>query len=467
MGQVISHKYEEIERLGQGGMGVVYKVRHTDLDTIFALKVLPADLLATPELVKRFYREARVMARLNHANIVRVLDIARDESLNIYYFVMEYIQGKTLKQYLKDKGLLPLPEALEIGCQIARALVYAHRQSPPVIHRDIKPENIMIEEPRQRVVVLDFGIAKQLEAECQFTVAGTPRYCAPEQLLGKPITGSVDVYSLGLVMYEMITGTPFFAKLDQKAILTQALDKSRENEPFFEPPLPPALTATITRAIRKSSENRYATMLDFLRDLESCRRTARLENEATPVLPSAAEQEQPWRGQAPVPRASEQEALLFLEGRLNRERFTAEAFRSLIVATAESQSVGDRQIEVFHVLMSLMRGAYLEGFYHYLTGDTGKELEAKLKILRARIRQAYRRPVVEKKLIVRELYRTDGTPAVLALLDAAALLARPRPIAEKHLVTALLREAPAELLSILQDSGLTTANLQRYIRENT
>ncbi|MGE0682456.1 MAG: serine/threonine protein kinase, partial [Candidatus Binatia bacterium] len=185
MGQVISNKYEVISELGRGGMGVVYKVRHSVLGKTYALKVLPAELMmANQDLVTRFYREARVMARLTHANIVQVMDIDRDESRDWYYFVMEYVQGKSLKHYIKSKGPLPLPEVLEIGCQVARALVYAHRQSPPVIHRDIKPENIMIEEPRRRVVVLDFGIAKQLEAGSQFTVAGTPKYCAPEQLLG-------------------------------------------------------------------------------------------------------------------------------------------------------------------------------------------------------------------------------------------------------------------------------------------
>lgn len=526
MGQVISNKYEVVGELGRGGMGVVYKVRHAVLGKIYALKVLPTELLMdNQDLVARFYREAQMMAQLNHTNVIQVMDIDRDESRNWYYFVMEYIRGKSLKQHMKNKGMLPLPEVLEIGCQVARALVYAHRQSPPVIHRDIKPENIMIEEPRRRVVVLDFGIAKQLEAGSQFTAAGTPKYCAPEQLLGKPITGSVDVYSLGLVMYEMITGKQFFAGLDNKAIFTQALDNTRENEPFFDPPLPSALTAIITKAIAKSPENRYVTMLDFLQDLETHRRAMHLKDEATvstllsthsnerqsghmhsapveasvaspsrsprvepklqpnaigqahpptkeqapvkPRLQSAAEQEQPWKGTAAPQQTPEQEVLLFnLDGKLNRERFTAEAFRSLVAATAESHSVGDRRIEVFHVLMSMMRGSYLKRFYQYLTRDTGKELDTELKLLRAHIRQAYRRPVVEKKLIVRELYHTDGAPTVLALLDAAAVLASPGLIEEKHLLTALLRETPVELLPILQENGMTLANLQRYIRES-
>lgn len=186
-----------------------------------------------------------------------------------------------------------------------------------------------------------------------------------------------------------------------------------------------------------------------------------------PHLRSMEQQTQSWQDRETPQRVQEQESLLFsLDGKLNRERFTAEAFRALVAATAESQSVGDWRIEVFHVLMSLMRGTYLKGFYQYMTRDTGKELDTKLKIFRGRIRQAYRRPVVEEKSVVREFYRVDGASSVLALLNNAVRLAGPGLIEEKHLLTALLREAPLELLPVLQESGLTLANLQRYIRES-
>ena len=162
MAMVISRKYEVIGQLGQGGMGLVYKVRHTRLETISALKVLPAYLMENEDMVNRFYREARVMARLKHDSIVKVLDIERDETHNFYYFVMEYIEGVTLGKYLREKGPLPLPELLTISRQVANALDYAHNHTPPIIHRDIKPANIMIEDRSSRVVVMDFGIAKEL-----------------------------------------------------------------------------------------------------------------------------------------------------------------------------------------------------------------------------------------------------------------------------------------------------------------
>ena len=144
------------------------------------------------------------MARLNHPNIVRVIDIDQDEALHFHYFVMEYIQGQTLREYLQKKGPLPLAEVLKITWQIGRALDYAHSYTPAVIHRDIKPSNIMIEDSSGRVVMMDFGIAKELgesDLTKTGTMLGTVRYCPPEQIRYEPLDSSADVYALGMVMY--------------------------------------------------------------------------------------------------------------------------------------------------------------------------------------------------------------------------------------------------------------------------
>jgi serine/threonine protein kinase len=270
----ISRKYAVIEKVGQGGMGVVYKVRHMTLDTTLALKVLPDNFTENPEMLARFYREARLMARLKHPNIVQVLDIDRDEALNFHYFVMEFIQGKTLRQYLRDKGPLPLAEVLHLSSQVAKALAYAHTQVPSVIHRDIKPANIMIEDSSGRVVVMDFGIAKELgqsEATRTGAMIGTMKYCAPEQMRHEPVNGAVDIYALGIVMYEAYTGKQFFAGLDETAIIGKVLYEPQENVADFSPETPPVFTALVTKAIAKSRERRYQTAEQLLRDLEPCR----------------------------------------------------------------------------------------------------------------------------------------------------------------------------------------------------
>ncbi len=304
---IISHKYEVQDQLGQGSMGVVYKVRHIALETLSALKVLPTHLMGNPELVKRFYREARVMARLNHPNIVRVIDIQRDNDLQFYYFVMEYIQGQTLRQYLQERGALPLRKVIEITRQVARALDSAHSHNPPVIHRDIKPINIMIEDRTRRVVVMDFGIAKELD-ESEMTnagtvltkagaVLGTLKYCPPEQMRHEPLDGSADVYALGMVMYEAYTGTHLFAGLGEYDVIRKVLDP-QEHELSFTRGTPAEFVALVTRAVAKTREKRYRRMAELLRDLDTCGFAL---DETTPVLlpvPTSAESPPPGEHEA-------------------------------------------------------------------------------------------------------------------------------------------------------------------------
>src|SRR5712692_6482018 len=203
---VISGKYEVIGILGQGGMGVVYKVRHTDLRTYLAVKVLPPDAAKDEGFVDRFREEALKTYHLSnphkrHPNIVQVQDVNFDESLNSYYYVMEYIQGQTVAQCLKEQGPFTLPRILTIARKVGEALAYAHNQPRPVIHRDISPSNIMIEDRSERVVVMDFGIAKELGEKDRTksgVVLGKPKYCSPEQGRHEPLSGAADVYSLGM-----------------------------------------------------------------------------------------------------------------------------------------------------------------------------------------------------------------------------------------------------------------------------
>jgi tRNA A-37 threonylcarbamoyl transferase component Bud32 len=275
---ILSGKYEVTEKVGQGGMGIVYRVRHLDLDTVLALKILPRDLSQDEELVERFRREARVMARLNHRNIVRVYDFAKDG--DTYYLIMEFLQGKNLHQYLQHsmramQRPLPLPEVLQLGVQIAQALAYGHEQTPAVVHRDIKPSNIIVEEETARAVVTDFGIAKLMgETQSDLTrsglFVGTPKYCAPEQLRhDDDLDARVDIYSLGMVLYELYTGRQFFAGLKDHEVIGRVLYEKVENSVSL-PDAPAEFTRVVERAIARDRDARYPTAASFAADLQAC-----------------------------------------------------------------------------------------------------------------------------------------------------------------------------------------------------
>jgi tetratricopeptide (TPR) repeat protein len=275
MNRVVSDLYEQLEELGRGSQAVVYKVRHVDQETIFALKMSPLRLLDDGGQATRFEQASRLLTPIRHRNLVQVFGSGRDEALKLSYLVMEYIRGKTLRQYLQEKGPLRLPEVLELTRQVAGALAYAHALTPPVIHHNIKPTNIMIEDMTGRVVVLDFGIAQEPDAADQEPmktglIVDDWKYASPERLHREPLTASADVYSLGMVMYEMYTGAQFYANLDENGVRRRVLHEPREHEPYFARPTPPAFVAVITKAIAKAREKRYRRMADLLNDLEAC-----------------------------------------------------------------------------------------------------------------------------------------------------------------------------------------------------
>ncbi|MBA2590781.1 MAG: serine/threonine protein kinase, partial [Gammaproteobacteria bacterium] len=293
---IISKKYEVLSQLGEGGMGVVYKVRHTALENVSALKVMSTHFGDDPDLVKRFYREARVLARLKHPNIVRVIDIERDEELKFYYFVMEYIEGQTLRDHLRESGPLGIKQVLAITKQVAGALNFAHHYDPPVIHRDIKPTNIMIEDGSQRVVVMDFGIAKDL-GDIDMTrvgsMLGTLRYAPPEQLRHEALDGSADIYALGMVMYEALLGSHPFADLAEYPIYARVASPE-EHDFGFPPGTPASFAALVSKAIRKDRSQRYRTMAELIVDIDVCSFEL---GEATPgAVPAAGPGRDPAAG---------------------------------------------------------------------------------------------------------------------------------------------------------------------------
>jgi serine/threonine protein kinase len=203
-------KYEVIERLGRGGMAEVYRAYHQSLDRFVAIKVLHAFLADDPDFKDRFSKEARNIAKLRHPNIVQVYDFENDPASESYFMVMELIEGETLKDLLTEVGArgehFSLPDSLRMTREAASALAYAHGQG--MIHRDVKPANLMIDKDN-RVVLTDFGIAK-IVTGAQFTASGgmigTPAYMAPEQGLGDQGDERSDLYSLGVILYQLVTG---------------------------------------------------------------------------------------------------------------------------------------------------------------------------------------------------------------------------------------------------------------------
>jgi serine/threonine-protein kinase len=276
-------------------MGTVYKVRHRGLETELALKVLARELGEDPDAHLRFQREARVVARLEHPNIVRVLDIDRDPQRDMAYIVMELIDGVTVEQRLRAAGALPLIEALEVAIQVGRALAHAHAHTPPIVHRDVKPANIMLEAGSGRAVVMDFGIAKEVgDGDVTRTgqTMGTVKYSPPEQIRGEPLTPKADVYALGMVLYELVTGRQVFAGMEKAAIVGRLLYEPDEIVPAFDPETPPALQALIQRAIAKSADAR-PEMTALVAGLERYRHDLTAPPPATPSSVPPATPDEP------------------------------------------------------------------------------------------------------------------------------------------------------------------------------
>jgi serine/threonine protein kinase len=282
---VLGGRYEVEEELGRGGMAKVYRGTDTVLGRPVAVKILAPQFTDDPSFVNRFRREAQAAARLNHPNLVSVYDTGSDDG--VHFIVMEYVEGRTLADYLAGGGRIMPQRAIEIAEAVSQALTAAHAQG--VIHRDIKPGNIMI-TPSGDVKVADFGIARVIagaETIAQTAaVLGTAAYLSPEQAQGQPVDQRSDLYSLGCVLYEMVAGRPPFTgdspvAVASKQVLEQPVPPSKLN-----PDVSPQLDAVIMRTLAKNPANRYGSAEEFRQDLERARRGESVE--ATPLLSESA-----------------------------------------------------------------------------------------------------------------------------------------------------------------------------------
>ncbi len=258
-------RYEILDKLGEGAMGVVYRARDPALNRVVALKMLSAELGGEEELHQRFQREAEAIGRLSHPCIVTVYDLGTAEGQ--LYMAMELLEGDDLRKLIERRVEIPMPDRVRILLQIAEGLAYAH--SRDVVHRDVKPANILV-TTRGRIKILDFGLARvasQSNITRRGVILGTPDYMSPEQAMGRSVTHRSDQFAAGAVFYEFLTGTKPFRGKSLHSVLYQILSEEPEPMLSLNPGIPVRLAAAVEGMMRKDPDRRYASMEDVRREL--------------------------------------------------------------------------------------------------------------------------------------------------------------------------------------------------------
>lgn len=275
IGTLLLNRYKLLEKIGEGGMGIVYKAKCTLLNRLVAVKILKAELSDNKDFITRFKREANSIASLSHTNIVNVYDVGSENNIN--FIVMEYINGKTLKQVIKENVRLNSFNTVNISLQIAKALEYAHRNN--IIHRDIKPDNILITDDNI-VKLTDFGIAKVADAETLTNsnkIIGSVHYFSPEQAKGNFVDCRTDIYALGIVMYELITGQVPFNGENSISVAIMHVQKIVIPPNKVIKDIPLNINAIILKALEKEPSNRFQTAKELSEVLKAIEANPNLE----------------------------------------------------------------------------------------------------------------------------------------------------------------------------------------------
>ena len=266
LGTTLNGRYRLEARIGAGGMSTVYRATDETLERQVAIKLMNREVASDSDQLERFRREARAVAQLSHPHVVGAIDAGEDHGRP--YIVFEYIEGETLKQRIRRCGRLPIAEAVAYSIEIARALGAAHARH--IVHRDVKPQNVLIDEEGSAKVT-DFGIARTLDEEgltADGRVLGTTDYVSPEQALGQRVTGQSDLYSLGIVLYEMLAGEVPFKGDSQVAVAMKHVREALPDIQGLRPEVSSALAAVVDRATAKRPEHRYADDAELIADLE-------------------------------------------------------------------------------------------------------------------------------------------------------------------------------------------------------
>ncbi|MGH9462841.1 MAG: protein kinase domain-containing protein [Vicinamibacteria bacterium] len=308
VGRVLAGKYRIEALLKHGGMGAVYRATHLMLHKPVAIKLIKPELVTSQDTVRRFHREAQAASQLDHPNIVTIHDLGEAEDGTLY-IAMELVTGTSLKELVKTEGALEPGRAVRIATAIGSALALAHRHQ--IIHRDLKPQNIMIcrdAEGHEQPKLLDFGIAKTFESEgpaltSTGLVLGTPHYMSPEQAKGTAVDGRSDLYSLGIILYEMLVGKVPFEAPSIPAILVKHLNEAPKPPTALRPGLDPSLEAIVLRCLEKEPAGRYQTAKELNRALLDAESAVAARRPAT--VPSTAAAEGPTVPDASTNRATQ------------------------------------------------------------------------------------------------------------------------------------------------------------------
>src|ERR1700749_2874041 len=302
LGTTLSGRYRLESRIGSGGMSTVYRAQDETLERQVAVKLMNREVATDSDQLERFRREARAVAQLSHPHIVGVIDAGEDDSRP--YIVFEYVEGETLKDRIRRMGRLPITEAVAYAIEISRALGAAHARH--IVHRDVKPQNVLIDHEGSAKVT-DFGIARTLEEDgltADGRVLGTTDYVSPEQALGQDVTGQSDLYSLGVLLYEMLTGEVPFTGESQVAVAMKHVRETIPDVQLKRPEISAALASVVDTATAKRLDERYADDAEVIADLEDAlaietARSGNVTGEVTTVLRTLP---QPKRPRLPLRR---------------------------------------------------------------------------------------------------------------------------------------------------------------------
>jgi serine/threonine-protein kinase len=265
-------RYEIDRELGRGAMGMVYLGRDPKIERTVAIKTMALSQEFDPEQLvevkERFFREASTAGRLNHPNIVTIYDVGEEHDLA--YIAMDYLEGANLSQYTRPENLMPLNEVFQIVGKVADALDYAHSRN--VVHRDIKPANVVYNPSKRQVTVTDFGVAFLVDAgkTKTGTILGTPSYMSPEQLSGQKVDGRSDFFSLGVMMFQMVTGELPFVGDSIATLLFKIANEKHPDPRMFQPELPLCVSRVIDKALRKEMDQRFQNGRQFIGALKKC-----------------------------------------------------------------------------------------------------------------------------------------------------------------------------------------------------